>query len=89
VAVEIIDPREQELPNVGHLWLVDPETGRKLHVDTARRKLRERFAAAAAEERAALARELAGLGVPHLVLSTAGDWLRPYAAFVARERRRR
>ena len=27
VAVEITDPREQELPNVGHLWLVDPETG--------------------------------------------------------------
>jgi uncharacterized protein (DUF58 family) len=89
VAVEITDPREQELPNVGHLWLVDPETGRKLHVDTARRKLRERFAAAAAEERAALAGELAALGVPHLVLSTAGDWLRPYAAFVARERKRR
>jgi uncharacterized protein (DUF58 family) len=89
VAVEITDPREQELPNVGHLWLVDPETGRKLHVDTARRKLRERFAAAAAKERDALARALAALGVPHLVLSTAGDWLRPYAAFVARERRRR
>ncbi|HET7856631.1 MAG TPA: DUF58 domain-containing protein [Gaiellaceae bacterium] len=89
VAVEITDPREQELPNVGHLWLVDPETGRKLHVDTARRKLRERFAAAAAEERAGLARELASLGVPHLVLSTAGEWLRSYAGFVARERRRR
>jgi uncharacterized protein (DUF58 family) len=89
VAVEITDPREQELPNVGHLWLVDPETGRKLHVDTGRRKLRERFAAAAGEERAELARALAALGVPHLVLSTDGDWLRPYAAFVARERRRR
>jgi uncharacterized protein (DUF58 family) len=89
VAVEITDPREQELPNVGHLWLVDPETGRKLHVDTGRRKLREGFAAAAAKERAALASALAALGVPHLVLSTAGDWLRPYAAFVARERRRR
>jgi uncharacterized protein (DUF58 family) len=89
VAVEITDPREQELPNVGHLWLVDPETGRKLHFDTARRKLRKRFAAAAAKERDALARALAALGVPHLVLSTAGDWLRPYAAFVARERRRR
>jgi uncharacterized protein (DUF58 family) len=89
VAVEITDPREQELPNVGHLWLVDPETGRKLHVDTGRRKLRERFAAAATDERAALARALAALGVPHLALSTAGDWLRPYAAFVARERRRR
>ena len=89
VAVEIRDPREQELPNVGHIWLVDPETGRKLHVDTAKRKLRERFADAAAEERAGLGRELAGLGVPHLVLSTSGDWLRPFAGFVSREGRRR
>jgi uncharacterized protein (DUF58 family) len=89
VAVEIRDPREQELPNVGHLWLVDPETGRKLHVDTGSRRLRERFAAAAAEERGGLGRELASLGVPHVVLSTEGDWLRPFAAFLARERRRR
>ena len=36
-----------------------------------------------------LARELGSLGVPHLVLSTAGEWLRPFAAFMARERRRR
>ena len=89
VVVEIRDPREQELPNVGHIWLVDPETGRKLHVDTAKRKLRERFADAAAEERAGLGRELAALGVPHLVLSTSGDWLRPFAGFVSREGRRR
>jgi uncharacterized protein (DUF58 family) len=89
VAVEIRDQREQELPNVGHIWLVDPETGRKLHVDTGRRRLRERFAEAAAAERADLAQELAGLGVPHTVLSTAGDWLRPFATFIARERRRR
>jgi uncharacterized protein (DUF58 family) len=89
VAVEIRDRREQELPNVGHIWLVDPETGRKLHVDTARKRVRERFAEVAAAERADLGRELAGLGVPHLVLSTEGDWLRPFAAFVARERRRR
>ena len=27
LAVEIRDPREQELPDVGELWLVDPETG--------------------------------------------------------------
>jgi uncharacterized protein (DUF58 family) len=89
VAVEIRDPREQELPNVGHVWLVDPETGRKLHVDTARRRLRERFAETAEAERADLARELASLRVPHLVLSTAGDWLRSFARFVEREGRRR
>ena len=89
VAVEIRDPREQALPNIGHVWLVDPETGRKLHVDTSRRRLRERFAEAAETERAALARALASLGVPHLTLSTEGDWLRPFASFVERERRRR
>jgi uncharacterized protein (DUF58 family) len=89
VAVEIRDPKEQALPNVGHVWLVDPETGRKLHADTARRRLREQFAQAAKAERAGLARELASLGVPHAVLSTAGDWLGPFAAFIARERRRR
>jgi uncharacterized protein (DUF58 family) len=89
VAVEIRDPREQELPNVGHVWLVDPETGRKAHVDTARRRLRERFAQAAADDRADVARELASLGVQHLVLSASGDWLRSFALFFARERRRR
>ena len=89
VAVEIRDPREQELPNVGHIWLVDPETGRELHVDTARRRLRERFAEAAEAERSDLARQLASLGVPHAVLSTAGDWLRHFAAVIGREGRRR
>ena len=46
IALEVRDPREQELPAVGDLWLVDPETGRQLRVDTNRRKIRERFAAA-------------------------------------------
>src|SRR5919197_6494593 len=72
VAVEIRDPREQELPNVGELWLVDPETGQQLRVDTRSQRLRTRFATAAAEERRGLARMLASLGVRHLVLSTSG-----------------
>src|SRR6266545_1306069 len=76
VAIEIRDPREQELPNAGELWLVDPETGRQLRVDTRSEKLRKRFAAAAAEERRGLAKALASIGVRHVVLSTSGDWLR-------------
>jgi uncharacterized protein (DUF58 family) len=80
VAIEIRDPREQELPDVGELWLVDPETGRQLRADTRSRRLRERFAAAAAEERAEVARAISRAGARHIVLSTAGDWLRPLAA---------
>jgi uncharacterized protein (DUF58 family) len=86
VALEIRDPREETLPNVGALWLVDPETGRLLRVDTRSRKLRERFAAAAADERSDVEKALASLGVRHLVLSTSGDWLRSLAVFLRRRR---
>ena len=86
LAIEIRDPREQELPNVGELWLVDPETGRQVRVDTGSASLRERFATAAAEERSGVARVLSALGVPHVVLSTRGDWLRPFAAFLGGRR---
>jgi uncharacterized protein (DUF58 family) len=82
VAVEIRDQREQELPDVGELWLVDPETGRQLRVDTSRRRLRERFAAAAAAERAELVAELRSAGADHCVLWTSGDWLRTFAGFL-------
>jgi uncharacterized protein (DUF58 family) len=82
VAVEIRDQREQELPDVGELWLVDPETGRQLRVDTSRRRLRERFATAAAGERAELTALLRSSGADHVVLWTAGDWLRSFAGFL-------
>jgi uncharacterized protein (DUF58 family) len=86
VALEVRDQREETLPNVGALWLVDPETGRLLRVDTRSRRLRERFAAAAAEERTDVEKALASLGVRHLVLSTSGDWLRSLAVFLRRRR---
>jgi uncharacterized protein (DUF58 family) len=84
VAVEIRDPLEQRLPNAGELWLVDPETGRQLRVDTGDARLRDRFAKAAAEERSGLASGLSSAGVRHLVLETSGDWLRSLALFLRR-----
>ena len=87
VAVEIRDPREQELPNMGELWLVDPETGRQLRVDTRSAKLRARFATAAAAERVEVATTLAALGVRHVLLSTDGEWLRPLTVFLRRRQR--
>ena len=79
LAVEIRDPREDELPDVGELTLVDAETGREVRVDTSSRRLRHRFAEAAAADRASLTTELRRLGARHLVLSTSGDWLRSLA----------
>jgi uncharacterized protein (DUF58 family) len=79
LAIEVGDPREGELADVGELTLVDAETGREVRVDTSSRRLRERFAEAAAADRASVAAELRRIGVDHLVLSTRGDWLRSLA----------
>jgi uncharacterized protein (DUF58 family) len=87
VAVEVRDPREQALEPVGTLWLVDPESGRQLQVDTNSSSLRERFAAAAAAERAEVAREFSSAGVAHVTLSTDRDWIRDLAVFMRRRRR--
>ena len=89
LAVEVRDPRELALPPVGDLWLVDPETGRQLVVNTSRRRVRARFAAAAAAEREEVATTLARIGADHLVLSTDGDWLRDLAGHLRRASRAR
>jgi uncharacterized protein (DUF58 family) len=87
LAVEIRDRREQELPAVGELALVDPETGDRLRIDTNDARLRARFAAHAAEDRREVATELVRCGAQHVVLSTEGDWLRELAVFLRRRRR--
>lgn len=84
LAVEVRDPREQELPAVGAVDFVDPESGRTLRVDTSSRALRERFAQAAQRERAELARTIRDTGADHLLVSTEGEWLRPLATFLGR-----
>ncbi|MDQ6793295.1 MAG: DUF58 domain-containing protein [Chloroflexota bacterium] len=79
LAIEIGDPREDDLPDVGELTLIDAETGREVRVDTSSRALREQFATAAAADRASLRSELRRLGVHHIALSTSGSWLRSLA----------
>ncbi len=76
LAVEIRDPREETLPSVGPLALIDPETGERMEIDTTSPRLRERFAQAAREDRAQVADELRRARAQHVVLSTEGDWLR-------------
>ncbi|XRQ14004.1 DUF58 domain-containing protein [Actinomadura welshii] len=87
LAVEVVDPRELTLPDVGMLTLVDPETGRRRDVSTAGRRLRERYAAAAAEQRREIAGALRRAGAAHLRLRTDGDWVRDLVQHVLAQRR--
>lgn len=86
VVAEIVDPRELALPNVGLLTLVDPESGRQVEVQTARRQLREAYALAAAAQRAQVASGLRHAGAGHLQLRTDRDWVADMVKFVVARR---
>jgi uncharacterized protein (DUF58 family) len=79
VVVEVGDPREAELPDAGHLLLVDPETGVQVDADTSSPRLRRDFAAAERERRARVAAGVRRAAADHVTLSTEGDWLRELA----------
>jgi uncharacterized protein (DUF58 family) len=79
VAIEIRDPREDELPDAGTLVLVDPETGRQVEASTSSRRLRRAYADAERARRAGVATAVRRAGADHIVLSTADDWLRELA----------
>ncbi len=89
VVVQVHDPGELSLPHVGMLRVVDPESGRTLDVPTGSRRLRERYAEAAAVRHRDLAAAVRRAGAGHLPLSTDGDWLRDLTAFLALRRRAR
>ncbi|MEJ3745392.1 DUF58 domain-containing protein [Actinomycetes bacterium KLBMP 9797] len=89
LAIEIVDPRELELPDVGVLTLVDPESGRLHEVQTADPRLRHRYAEAASAQRAAIAQALRAAGAAHLRLRTDSDWLLDMVRFVAAQRHAR
>lgn len=88
LAIELVDPRELELPAVGTITLRDPETGRSLHVDTSSKSIRDRYAAAAAEQRADIAAGFRRAGVEHLQLRTDRDWVLDLVRYVALRRAR-
>ncbi len=87
VLVEVLDPRELELPPVGQLVLVDPESGRQREVATGDRRVRTAYADAAQAHRAATAEAVAAAGAAHLLLRTNGDWVRDLSRFVRARRR--
>lgn len=70
IAIETLDPREQELPDVGIIALEDAETGEVVEIDTGSAAVRRRFAAAALERRQQWLRDCRAEGVDTLPLRT-------------------
>ncbi|WP_406693061.1 DUF58 domain-containing protein [Saccharopolyspora sp. ID03-671] len=86
LAIEVLDPRDVELPDVGTVLLSDPETGKRREVHTSP-VLRKEFAAAAAAHRDDVAGVLRRAGCAHLVLRTDSDWIADVVRFVMARKR--
>jgi uncharacterized protein (DUF58 family) len=86
LGIEVLDPRDVELPDVGDVILQDAESGvtREFTIDAS---LREDFEKAAAAHRAEVARTLRRCDAPLLSLRTDRDWISDVVRFVANRRR--
>ena len=85
LAVEVIDPRDLSLPDVGDVVLHDPETGRTREF-TVTPALRADFAAAAQRHREQVEQALRSCGAPVLTLQTDRDWIADVVRFVSTRR---
>ena len=87
LGIEVLDPRELELPAAGLVTFADPETGRHLEVQTSSPEIRRNYADAAAAQRQRIATSLRHAGAAHLQLRTDSDWVNDVVRFVLARRR--
>jgi uncharacterized protein (DUF58 family) len=89
IPLVLIDPREEELPNVGLVYNVDPETGRRCMIDTSSPRVQREFEAKAAGRRERRIGIFRRAGVEGVEIRLDRDTVAPLVAyFRTRERRR-
>ncbi|QNG18860.1 DUF58 domain-containing protein [Rhodococcus triatomae] len=81
LGVEVLDPRDLELPDIGDVVLHDPESGRTREFSITP-QLQADFARAAAAHRGDVVQALRRAGAPVLSLRTDRDWISDVVRFV-------
>ncbi|HHU37963.1 MAG TPA: DUF58 domain-containing protein [Propionibacterium sp.] len=87
IAVEVVDRREVEFPDVGDILIRDPESDFARYVNTSDAAARARFNAASSAQRERIRIALRRAGVGHIQLRTDRDWVQDIARFVLAYRR--
>jgi uncharacterized protein (DUF58 family) len=88
IPIQIVDPREDELPDVGLALVEDLETGELVEVDTSDLDVRAGYAREAQRQRAAREHLFRRLQLDHVTVSTDRDFVRPLTElFRLRQRR--
>jgi uncharacterized protein (DUF58 family) len=88
VALTVVDPAEEALPDVGVILLEDPETGEQIEVDTSRRAITGNYARLAGERAKELGTLFGSRGVDMVQLRTDRDYLPVLRSFFDRRGRR-
>ena len=89
VAIQVVDPRESELPDAGAVYVEDAETGEQIFVDTSDVGFRARLAAAAEARQADLEARARKAGVDLYPVRTDDDLVRSLMRISELRRRRR
>lgn len=88
IPIQIVDPRENELPDVGLALVEDLETGELVEVDTSNLAVRADYAREAKRQRASREHLFRRLQLDHVTVSTDQDFVRPLTElFRLRQRR--
>ena len=88
IPIQIVDPREDELPDIGLALVEDLETGEIVEVDTSDLDVRADYAREAQRQRAAREHLFRRLQLDHVTVSTDHDFVRPLSElFRLRQRR--
>jgi uncharacterized protein (DUF58 family) len=88
VAIELVDPRDDELPDLGLAMLEDLETGEEVLVDTSDPRVRKAYASAARARRTAIRSVFRKLAVDTVTIRTDGSYVKPIRDLFARRARR-
>ena len=88
IPIQVVDPRENDLPDVGLALVEDLETGEIVEVDTSSLDVRTEYAREAQKQRASREHLFKRLQLDHVTVSTDRDYVRPLAElFRLRQRR--
>jgi uncharacterized protein (DUF58 family) len=88
IPIQVVDPREEELPDVGLALLEDLETGETLEVDTSDPRVRKAYATRVAKERAQREQLFGRMGVDNVLVRTDRDYVRPIGDLFRRREKR-
>jgi len=88
IAINIIDPREVELPNIGFIEMEDAETGETVIVDTSNPAIRGSFYNESKDERDKREKFFKSIGVDNINIKTDRSYVEPITRFFKMRARR-